>query len=143
MYPFHLNQQWMLTLQRGEKIVESITNFARDNEIKGGSISGIGAIENVELGCFRLNQKAYQRKTFDQSEYELLHLSGNISLKNNDYFSHVHAVLADANYQSFGGHLFEATVAVTAEVFITPFGAMPARDYNDSIGLDLICRIQE
>ena len=42
-----------------------------------------------------------------------------------------------------GGHLFEAEVAVVAEVYITPLGVLPERDEDKAIGLNLICGIAE
>lgn len=54
--------------------------------------------------------------------HEVLVTTGNItSDDNNETIVHCHISLGDNNYQVFGGHLKEATVAITAEIFITVF----------------------
>ena len=131
-----------LIVQKNEKLVESITRFAKENNILGGQITGLGALEDVELGYYDLHNKEYLRKTFTEMDYELISLTGNIALNNGEHFVHVHASLGGPDFNVFGGHLFEATVAVTAEIFITPLGKLPSRELVEDIGLNLICGFQ-
>ena len=134
------NEKYILVLERGEKLLETITAFAKENELKGAFLSGIGALEDVELGYYNLHNKEYQRKTFNEGDYELLAVNANVSLKNGEPYVHAHASIAGEDFRVYGGHLFEATVAVTAEIFCAPFGEMPVREHNEKIGLDLICK---
>jgi predicted DNA-binding protein with PD1-like motif len=97
---------------------------------------------HVELGYYHLEHKDYLRKTFSEMDYELISLTGNISLKDGNPYIHVHAALGDNQFRVFGGHLFEAEVAVTAEVSIIPLGKMPVRELDKNIGLATICKIQ-
>ena len=129
----------IVVLNKGDRLIETITHLVEKHEIKGGFISGIGALSNVELGYYQLEKKTYLRKTFQEDDYELLSLKGNITLKENAPYVHVHAVLGRKDFSTFGGHLFEATVAVTVELTIVPFGKMPRREINEAIGLALIC----
>ena len=131
----------MVIIEKGKPLVETLTKAVTDLKLKGGRISGIGAVEKVELGYYDLHEKTYLRKTFDEGDFELISLNGNISLKNGEPFVHVHTTIGDRNFQVFGGHLFEAEVAVTAEIHILPLGIMPERQTNHDIGLDLICGI--
>lgn len=132
----------LIVLSRGEKIMESLTKAASELDIAGGLISGIGAVENLELGFYNLGKKDYHRKHFTNGEYELLQLSGNISLKEDKPFVHVHVTCSDESFQAFGGHMFEGEVAVTAEIYITPLGVMPVRNMDSQVGLHTICGIQ-
>ncbi|MDB2426123.1 DNA-binding protein [bacterium] len=134
------NEKYVLVLEKGEKLLETITAFAKENELKGAFLSGIGALEDVELGYYNLHTKEYQRKMFDGGDYELLAVNANLSLKNGEPYVHAHASIAGEDFKVYGGHLFEATVAVTAEIFCAPFGAMPVREHDEKIGLDLICK---
>ena len=113
--------QFMVIIEKGKKLVETLTKVATDLKLKGGRISGIGAVEQVELGYYDLHEKVYIRKTFDEGDFELISLNGNISLKNGEPYIHVHAV--------------------TAEVHILPLGVLPERKPDQKIGLDLICGI--
>ena len=51
---------------------------------------------------------------------------------------HVHTAIGDSQFSVFGGHMFEAVVAVTAEIYITPFGVMPERSLDSELGLATI-----
>ena len=46
--------------------------------------------------------------------------------------------MSDANYQVFGGHLFEAKIAVTGEIWIIPADIDVDRVKDDTIGLNLL-----
>ena len=137
------NGQWIVVMDRGQKLMSTLTEIAAEKNIQGGHIVGIGAVENVELGAYVLDTKEYIRKTFDESEYELISLNGNITLKDESPFIHAHTAIGRHDFSLFGGHLFEAEIAVTAEFYITPFGVMPERQMNDLVGLATIqkCRI--
>lgn len=133
------DQHILAVFDRGEKIVAGLTQVAKTHQVDGATLFGLGALEKVELGYYDLHKKEYLRKTFDETDYELISLQGNFSWRDGDYFTHVHASLSGPDFKVFGGHLLEAEVAVTAEVSIIPLGRLPERKANESIGLDLIC----
>lgn len=142
MHIFEQENKFQVIVEKGENLVEKLTEVANEYKIKGGQITGLGAIKNVELGYYHLDSKNYHRMNFGEKDFELISLNGNISLKDGNPFIHVHASMGDEKFEVFGGHLFEAEVAVTAEVFITPLGVMPERQHDTQIGLDLICQIK-
>jgi hypothetical protein len=90
-------------------------NEARLNS--GIVISGIGMLKNVTIGWFNLDTSEYEDTTYPEP-YEVLSLSGNISLKDGSPFAHVHVSLAGRDNKVIGGHLFSGTVCNTIELFI-------------------------
>ena len=48
-------------------------------------------------------------------------MEGNVALKDGEPFIHAHVVLSDHKMQTLGGHLFETTVGVAGEFFLTQF----------------------
>jgi uncharacterized protein len=133
----------MFVLPRGALLVESITRYAAELDLKGGLISGLGALMNVQLGYYHLEEKNYHRKTFSEMDYELISLTGNFTQKDGKHFTHVHAALGDDKFQVFGGHLFEAEVAVTVEVSVIPLGKLTKRGMDQNLGLATICGFAE
>ncbi len=129
----------MVIVERGEKLVATLTQALITHGINGGFISGLGALTQAELGYYYLHKKEYLKKTFTD-ECELLALNGNVALKDGKPFVHVHAVLSGDNFQAFGGHLFEAVSAVTAEISVSPFPFAPLRLPNVDVGLATICQ---
>lgn len=132
------NSQFLVVLDKDQNLVSVLTELVISRSIKGGQISGIGAVKNVQLGYYDLHKKDYIRKTFSKEDYELIALNGNITLREQVPYVHVHAALGSSDFTVFGGHMFEAIVAVTVELFITPFGLMPERSLNPDLGLATI-----
>ena len=132
----------LFILDRGEKLIETLTPALAKADLAGGMISGLGALMDVELGYYELHEKEYIRKTFTD-DYELISLNGNVAWKDSGPLIHVHAALGDRQFAVFGGHLFEAKVAVTAEITVVPFDFAPERLYNDAVGLATICGIKD
>jgi len=102
-------------LEKGEPVHESLLKvFAQAGAQAGFVVSGIGMLRNPELGFFAGEGK-YERRQFE-GNFELLNLSGNVSLNEGELMAHLHAMLANEDYSVFGGHLFSAAVGLTLEV---------------------------
>jgi uncharacterized protein len=137
-----LDQKILVVLDKDQPLVSTLTEIVTREKILGGHVTGIGAIKDVELGFYHLHRRDYHRQTFSNGDFELIALNGNISLKDGAPYVHVHTAIGDDRFQVFGGHLFEAKVAVTAEIYISPFGSMPVRTINDQVGLATISRCE-
>ncbi len=135
-----VKDSYLVILPVGTPLVAGLTQVVKEHSIQGGEVSGLGALKNVELGFYELAQKDYIRQLFADGDYELISLVGNITLRNKEPYVHVHASLGRSDFSVFGGHLFEATVAVTAEIHIRPLGALPERELDPVLGLQVITR---
>ncbi len=124
-------------LDRGEEICDALCGFAREKGLTAGSIDGIGALQDLELGYFDLSLKGYRRFHLDGS-HELLSLMGNLTMRDGSPFAHLHAVVADRDGEVKGGHLFSGTVSVTAEIFLRPFLVPIHRETNPEGDLALM-----
>lgn len=135
---------WFLRLDKDENLFSTLEAWAAKEGLQSGHLSGIGALKNCELGFYHLAQKHYDRKLFP-NEAELLSLEGNLSSLDGKPFFHIHTVLGDENFNAFGGHLFNADVAVTCEINFRPFHQDIVRTQNESIGLNLLnfCQIKK
>jgi uncharacterized protein len=127
----------VLALEIGEELVGSILNYAEQSKISAASIQAIGAIRNFELGYYVLSEKQYLRKRVDEIA-ELISCSGNLAIKDNKPFVHVHVTAGLRDFRVIGGHLFSGIVAVTAEVILTPMPNAMKRSFNDETGLYLL-----
>lgn len=113
---------FFIRLDRGDKVNEVLKAFCKEHEITCGKISGVGALENIELGFYDYHKDEYDKKIFKE-EHELLSMEGNISKFDNEPFVHLHVTLSNDKYQAIGGHMFEGVVAVTLECFLEIFDA--------------------
>lgn len=104
-------------LDRGERIMPSLTEIAVRENIQTGSITAIGAVDCAQLNYYYVHQQNYKTTEFND-DFEVVSLNGNITQKGNEPHLHIHTVLSGVHYSTIGGHLLDATVSVTLEVFI-------------------------
>ncbi len=129
-------QGYGIRLHKGEAVTQSLQAFFRKHRISTATLWAIGALEKVRLGYFDRQQKRYLEKEFP-GVYELVGFTGNVSLVDGEPFLHAHAVLAGPDYVTFGGHFFEATVAVTMEVVLFTLPVTIQRKWDQETGLKL------
>lgn len=125
-----------LVLKKGEELIASLSSFLQEKEITAGSITGLGAVENVDIAYYDLPTKTYLRKMFPDV-YELLSATGNAAMLDGKHFPHVHVVIGDRDYRTLGGHLFSATVAATVELSIIQMPFRVERAHDEETGLKL------
>jgi len=128
---------FVVKLDKGEQLVDSLIKFARQEKVDSGSVTGIGAVTNVTLGYFDREQKKYLEKKFEEV-YELVSLLGSIATINYQPILHLHIIISDRNYKVYAGHLFSAEVAVTAEIFVRAYPEPLLRKKDPQFGLNLL-----
>ncbi|MEX1049496.1 MAG: PPC domain-containing DNA-binding protein, partial [Akkermansiaceae bacterium] len=68
---------WAVILDRDEKAVETLAEFARQQNLSAARITGIGAFSRATLGFFDRERKDYQKIEIAE-QTEVLSLLGNI-----------------------------------------------------------------
>jgi len=105
----------------GKDVVESLKRVTEEHQIRSGVVlGGIGMLRDFEISFYSREKAGYVTSKFDEP-VELLSLSGNISLCNNETFFHLHVALAKEDKSAIGGHLKRATVHNTLEGVIVKF----------------------
>lgn len=125
---------FILVLNSGDDLLESITQCAKDAKLIGASIHGLGQIHNPTLAYFTSNPNDKPTLTHFQGYYELASFTGNITNNDNKYYTHAHAVLADKKFHGIAGHVNSAKVGLTAEMTITPLLAPIERIVDPKTG---------
>ena len=108
---------WIVRIDPGEEIVQTLKSFARDHGVRAGLISGLGAVGETELGFFVRGPRQYVTRRFE-GDYEIGSLTGNFSELDGQPFPHCHVVIAGEDMVAHAGHLFRGLVTVTCEVTI-------------------------
>ncbi|GAH72901.1 unnamed protein product [marine sediment metagenome] len=132
-----IGNKWILRIDKGEEIVETLKQFCKENKIKLGTISGIGATDRVTIGLFNTRSKQYYSQELI-GDYEITNLSGNVSTMNGEIYLHLHISLADSKYNAYGGHLNSAVISGTGEIVIEEIEDIIEREFNEDIGLNLL-----
>lgn len=125
-------------LRKGDRVVETIINLLSTKEIKSGLIVGIGAFSEVTLMVYDLQIKEYLSKSINE-QTEVGSFTAIIG-KDPDGNTHIHphVVVSNKEFNTFAGHLKEATVAATFEIVIFKSDQEVKRYKDSEIGLNLI-----
>ncbi len=103
---------------KGDEIMSGLTEFADREKIAGGHFTAIGALASARFGWFDRARKAYRDIPINH-QVELISLVGDVGLANGAPQIHVHAAVGLPDGQMRGGHLLEAIVWPTLELFFT------------------------
>jgi uncharacterized protein len=130
-------KNYFLKLDIEEDVIENISKFCLENDIKAASIKAIGVLKNIELGYYDIKKGTYEKHILHE-DYELLSFIGNIGINDGIPHPHIHVVLGDKKLSCIGGHLLKAKVGVTCEVFITSFDMDIERLFDEKTKLKLL-----
>ena len=139
MNAVQIHNGYFLVFERGEELFSVLSAFCEQNEVHWAQFSGIGAVEDVEIGYYDLANKQYVFRA-ERGPFEVANMDGNISELDETPLIHAHTVLSrcDETLECLGGHLRKATVAVTLEVCMWEVTQPLLREFDDDIGLNLI-----
>lgn len=128
---------FMGRLNHGEDLLEALTRLCQELKIGLGRIEALGAVQRAVLGFYDQDEKVYRTVVLHQP-LEIVHLLGNVSLKEGVPFVHAHVALADHSGQTFGGHLYPGTPVFACEMIIQSLeGASLHREREPTTGLPL------
>ena len=129
--------QFLLRIEPNEELFNSLLNFAKKYKIKSGFFYGIGASKRCLMG--RYNEKTKDYDWFEiKKQMEIASLIGNLTLKENHPYLHIHATLSDKNLKTISGHLKELIAFPTCEIMFFAFKQAIKRKYNKLTNLHLI-----
>lgn len=132
------NNEFYLRLEKGEEIVKTLMSFCAEHNLQAGHIQGIGGLVSASIGVYRLaGSKEYEWKEFS-GDLELTSLMGNIAMSDEGRMLHLHVNIGNEALEIVGGHLKNAIVGGTVELYIKGFDGVFMRKYNDDIGLKLL-----
>ncbi|WP_297501438.1 PPC domain-containing DNA-binding protein [Thermococcus sp.] len=132
---FSRGRNFMFRVPEGRELLNFVNDFARRHNVLIGNVTGIGSLRNPKIGYFDEEAGEY-RVTELSGLYELVSLSGNISLKDGEPFAHIHVALGGPDGKLYGGHLVEGEVFV-AELFIQELLGEPLERKPQENGLTL------
>ncbi len=134
---YSLRRTYIGRLPQGADLLESITKICKEENIKIGKITAIGAVKKAVIAFYNQVEKKYDNLELDQ-EMEMINCIGNVSVLNGQPFVHCHISLADKQGRCFGGHLMVGTEVFVCELIIEEFEGEPLeRVYDEQTGLSL------
>mgnify|MGYP001610201792 CR=1 FL=1 len=127
--------KYLIRLDHDEDLMESLLEFAKDERLSGGALWGLGSVQEVTLAHYDLGKKEYMESEFEQA-FEIVSLSGFLGMLEGKPVLHLHGTFSDEHMRTFAGHISEAKIAATCEIFFVKTSEI--RRYKDSeVGLHL------
>ena len=129
--------KYVLRLESGDDILQSIRQFAATKRLSASLIEGIGSLSKVKLGHYDFKTKQYRYETFED-DLEILNLSGNIASMNREPLPHVHVTLGRRDFSVIGGHLDEGSSTNMVEIGLWKLPGKLLKAKDEQIGLNVL-----
>ena len=129
--------KYVLRLESGDDILQSIRQFATAKRLSAGLLEGIGSLSKVKLGHYDFQTRKYSYETFED-DLEILNLSGNIAIMNRQPLPHVHVTLGRRDFSVIGGHMDEGSSANMVEIGMWKLPGKLVKAKEDQIGLNVL-----
>jgi len=107
-----------LNFSRGDDPMAGLAEFAEVNHLTDCRFTAIGAFQSAVLGWFDANVGAY-KKIEVTSPGEVVAMAGSIRMQGGKPFVHSHGVIAMSDGSTRAGHIIEAKVSLSLEVYLT------------------------
>lgn len=131
---------YVLRLDKDELLIEILTDFVKQHDIRGAWVSGLGAALWCELGFYHLDKQEYSFQRIDPAAgaLEITGLHGNVALLDGEPKIHIHGSFSDEHMRGYGGHVKELAVGATCEIFLHRSQIELRRGYDTATGLPLL-----
>jgi predicted DNA-binding protein with PD1-like motif len=132
----HGEKIYAVIFGKGDEVMSGLTEFAEHENIQAGQISGIGAFQHAVFAWFDEEQKAFRNIPVNR-QVEACSVLGDIGLVAGKPAVHIHSVVALPTGETRGGHVLEAYVWPTLELFLTTFPEPLVKVHDDETDLAL------
>lgn len=130
-------ENYLVRLNKGERLAETLDKFMSEVAMEGGWVNGIGAADEITISLYQPESKDYKWKTFSQ-QMEITALVGNLSRgADGKMMFHLHGTFGDKNFQTVSGHVKDFLVTATLELFITKTSPL-SRKFDEETALQLL-----
>lgn len=123
----------LIRFDTGELFPDRFIEFLKGESIRGGSFTGIGAMERSRIAFFDTRVAEYRDLELPE-QLEVLSLVGNVSIHEREPLVHAHVTLGRRDGSTLGGHLVEGRVRPTLELTLRILPPLH-RSVNPEFGL--------
>lgn len=130
------NDTYMLRIDKGEEVIQSLTALCEKEDIRLAEVSAIGAADYAAVGVYDLETGIYHREELPFF-MEIASLAGSVTRMNGKPYIHLHTTLADQQNKTHAGHVIELRVGATCEMFVRVLPGEVIRKKDEAVGLNL------
>ena len=127
---------YVLRLDRGEEVLQSLALFAEREGIELASVEGLGAVDELTVGVYNVAEQKYYSNIYSGA-FEIVSLHGTIDRMQGRSYSHFHICVSDMGGVCRGGHLNMARISATGEIIVHLLPGKINRKKDSVTGLNL------
>ncbi len=135
--PGEATKQYAVVFYQGDEAFSGLLEFADKYHVTSAHFTAIGAVSDATLGWFDPGRKMY-KKIHIYGQHEVIGMSGDIALYQGKPVVHTHMVVGSPDGTTEGGHVLEAYVSPTLEVFVTVDPVSMQKRFDPQTDLTLI-----
>lgn len=129
---------YVVVLDAGEEALAAITAFAVRENLRGASVTALGAFERATVGWIDPHATRYREISVEQ-QCEVLSAIGDIAEGDDGKPDlHLHVVLGLRDGSTRRGHLLRAVVRPTLELTVVEAPVHPRRKHRADLGIALV-----
>jgi len=130
-------KQYAIVLAKGDEVMSGLMDFARQNKVASASFTAICAFSHATVAWFDDSKKEFKLNPINE-QVELTSMIGNIALVKGQPAVHTHVSVASSDGTVRGGHVINAFVFPTLELFMTVYPTALHKERDAATGLMLI-----
>jgi len=130
-------KQYAIVLGKGDEVMSGLTDFARQTKVTSANFTAIGAFSHATVAWFDDSRKEFKLIPIKQ-QVELVSMIGDIALSGEQPVVHTHVSVASPDGTVRGGHLINAFVFPTLELFMTVYSTPLKKQLDEATGLKVI-----
>jgi predicted DNA-binding protein with PD1-like motif len=134
--------RFLVRLESGDRVLESLNALLRAERIGFAWINGLGALRWVRLSYWNAQTLEYEPHEYEE-QVEVVSLIGNAALRDGDPALHLHISLGRADLSMFGGHFNEGIVHPNLEVWLRPEQGEVVRALEPEFGAAPLMQLPE
>ncbi|MGI6117631.1 MAG: PPC domain-containing DNA-binding protein [Bilifractor sp.] len=130
------DQTYVVRIDRGEEVIAELTKLAEKEGIRLAKLEGLGAASRMVIGLYNVEEQKYMKTEINEPT-EITSLVGSITEMDGRPYFHIHAAAGKEDGSMAGGHLNEAVIGGTCEIFVTVIDGTVGRRKDDHTGTGL------
>jgi predicted DNA-binding protein with PD1-like motif len=130
-------KEYAVIFAEGDEAFSGMLAFAEQYHVTSAHFTAIGGVQRATLGWFDSQREMFKKIPID-SQVEVLSMIGDIAMYKGKPVVHAHMVVGTSDGSARGGHLLEAIVWPTLEVFVTVDPVAMQKAFDPQTRLTLI-----
>ena len=123
-----------LRFESGERVAPTLVAWLTAEGIGYAAMTGLGAVKSATVSYWNAESQQYETHEL-REQMEVVSLVGNVTLKEEQPFTHIHVTLGRRDLSIVGGHFNDAIVHPNLEIWLSPEAEPVHRVLDEACGL--------